>query len=244
MSRLSSFLTLFRSVRRNKSVQGRPRHLFDDITSTAMARAYITVNDTQISFHRVATNSLTDKARSRLGFDLSIAVVMTDFATLNLDIISPNTFSLIFYVADTPDVSRGIIAPICIGSSWSNSGMRLDAYKYGSAYTTMELPFEGFLKGSLGCTAAGLMGMYLFKEWFNREVSNLGVLSIIDRTAPEKLDKLGFTVADDHIIQFCSPKTTHHVNAVGDSDCDQFVECIGQVGQRCDLNRIKCLAGA
>ena len=156
---------------------------------------------------------------------------------------SADTFALTFYSLDIVDLFHPVIAPVCIVRGWDGYNVQMQVYKYESGkYMPCSVRFDTSLKGSLGCTGAAALGFYLQKELFNHDASHLTIINIVDQWKYFQLEELNLPVADEYLIEFCRATGGKIYINSQESDCENYVACMKQSGERCALDKAKCVA--
>jgi len=207
-----------------------------------MLDSHVLVNEARFQVQDSFTNGLTNEAKNTFKTDVDIKVIHTDLTVSGMDVVSPDTFSLIFYVPGTLDLLNRVNSPLCVTINWMNQGVRIGVFRYEAGrYVSFNPPFDTTMNGSLGCTGAAGLGFYLLSEVAGVDTDSLGILSLVDTSALERMEADQLPVADDSLIEFCRSRGHAKVYVAPDeSDCQNYTECIGQPGMRCDLARIKC----
>src|SRR5262249_36123490 len=97
------------------------------------------------------------------------------------------------------------------------------------------------LPGSMGCTAALNLGIYLLRTFYRYPIRQVDMLFIFDAHRLAERLRFNLPVADNAIMEYCSEQNAS-LMARSDKqpDCHKWIQCEGQPGTDCDIEALKC----
>lgn len=205
--------------------------------------SYLFVNKVSIPVQGTRTNSLTPDACKEFDLDsVDMHTSQSDFNEIELPIVKPDTYSLIYFVPGKVELTTPIQAATCIRLTDVGEGRTLvDAFVYNEReYTRQDHQFS--LDGVLGCSAVANLGFCLLKSLHGITTRALSTVTITDRAWIDKYEQFDLKVADDPIFDFCKGNGVEKVLlGAAKRDCDNWTECKDiPGGVRCIHNKPDC----